>query len=239
MANAMKDMEHDMDHACECCGKPAETVTAAEDVYLCNTCAAELSRYARSAEAQWGAVFATVRAARLREERGDLTQRERQILKEICEAPDTIGTAVMWIARLEKFFEAEQERRVKASAAQATLESAIGVRGNVLLAYGDTFGQIASRLDIPIAGLWPEEAGPRLAAAVDRLALELQTTRRDNDTLQDDLGELLSIARDAWETTCAPVGAGVTVEPTPERERIAMRLFEVLRQMGAIDPRGD
>lgn len=42
-------------------------------------------------------------------------------------------------------------------------------RPHALLAYGDTFAEIAGRLNVPIAGLAPEEAGPRLVEAVERL----------------------------------------------------------------------
>jgi hypothetical protein len=62
----MGQRDDSTDRPCECCGQPAETVTAAEDVNLCNACAAELGRVARLPEAQWKIVFESVRAARLR-----------------------------------------------------------------------------------------------------------------------------------------------------------------------------
>jgi hypothetical protein len=92
-----------------------------------------------------------------------------RVRKELCEADDTISAAVERVIRAEARAEAHASRSVKAEAAQAVLESCIGVRGHVLLAYGDTFAQIAGLLDVPIAGLPPEEAGPRLVAAVEAM----------------------------------------------------------------------
>jgi hypothetical protein len=95
-----------------------------------------------------------------------MTEREDRIFNEILAESDTITAAVKRIAGLEEWLEATKERAVRAEAAQAVLESAIGVRGHALLAYGDTFAEIAGLLDVPIAGLAPEVAGPSLVAAV-------------------------------------------------------------------------
>jgi hypothetical protein len=98
-----------------------------------------------------------------------MTEREDRIFNEILAESDTISAAVKRIAGLEEWLETTKERAVRAEAAQAVLESAIGVRGHALLAYGDTFAEIAGLLDVPIAGLPPEETGPRLVEAVTRL----------------------------------------------------------------------
>jgi hypothetical protein len=74
-----------------------------------------------------------------------------RVRKELCEADDTISAAVERVIRAEARAEAHASRSVKAEAAQAVLESCIGVRGHVLLAYGDTFAQIAGLLAVPRA----------------------------------------------------------------------------------------
>jgi hypothetical protein len=113
--------------------------------------------------------------------------REAAILTTLCDAEDTLGEAVRWIARLETELarvtaelsgvdcdranlehrlEAKQSECLHETAKRLALESTFGMRGETLLAYGDAFARIAGLLDVPIAGLPPAEAGPRLVSAV-------------------------------------------------------------------------